>query len=339
MIKIIGKGLTFADVLIPPNYSDITSRDEIDITTDFLGLRLNPIIAAPMDHVTSLPMITALASKKYYGIFHRFGDKDTLRKDIYYTAGIGYPNNFGVAIGVKDPTTIDWLHSLPPLHAVCVDVAHGDHTLVFSRIRELRDAFPNMHIIAGNIATAAGYRRLADAGADAVRVGIGNGSACSTRSTTGVGVPQLTAIMNVVEERERTIGPQIIADGGIESSGDIIKSLAAGADIVMLGKMLAGHDESPGEVITVEGKKFKPYRGQSMLGSNGIRNSPEGVAGLVPALGSVVDTLNQLEGWIKSGLSYVGARDLTSLRRNATFIKVSSATQQESSIRIIREMK
>jgi IMP dehydrogenase len=328
------EALTFNDVLIPPAFSDIDNRSQIDITTDFLNLRIKPVISSPMDHVSEGPMVWTLGENNYYGIYHRFRRLESIKTDIEVKADIP----FAVSIGVKDIYSwVDWLHtlSLYSLQAVCIDVAHGDHQLVLDSIALIKKELPELKIIAGNIATPSGYGRLAAAGADAIRVGIGSGSACTTRSTTGIGVPQLTAIMDCVEERRLHGGPQIIADGGIESAGDIVKALAAGADVVMLGKMLAGHDESPGEIVVVDGKRMKPYRGQSMLGSNGHRNSPEGIAGLVPYRGKVMDTLNQLEGWIKSGLSYVGAANLTELRRYATFIKVSPATQQESNTRIL----
>lgn len=328
----ISEGLTYGDVLLEPQYSDINSRDNIDITTDFLGLKIKPIISSPMDHVSSSDMVLALGGYGYYGIFHRFKDLGELRKEIFLTHEWKVP--FGVAIGVKDPAVFAWLKTLPPVHSICIDVAHGDHKLVIDRIKLLKDSFPDTKVIAGNVATYDGYGRLVNAGADAIRVGIGSGSACTTRATTGIGVPQLTAILDTVEAK-RSFGGQVIADGGIESAGDIVKALAAGADIVMLGKMLAGHDESPGEVIVIDGKKMKPYRGQSMLGTNGHRNSPEGIAGLVPYRGGVINTLNQLEGWIRSGLSYIGAKDLTSLRERASFIKVSPATQLESNTRIM----
>ena len=332
-LYVMEEGLTFGDVLIIPAFSAIESREDIDISTDFLGLRIKPIISSPMDHVSSSDMVLALARQSYYGIFHRFKDSHELREDIFLASEEGYP--FGVAIGVKDSTVLKWLHGLPKLHSICIDVAHGDHQLVLDRIVLLKSEFPDTKIIAGNVATASAYARLSAAGADAVRIGIGSGSACTTRTTTGIGVPQLTAILHSYQEKLSNGGAQIIADGGIESAGDIVKALAAGADVVMLGKMLAGHDESPGEIIVVDGQRMKPYRGQSMLGSNGHRNSPEGIAGLVPYRGKVADTLKQLEGWIKSGMSYVGASNLTELRQYARFIKVSPATQLESNTRIM----
>ena len=327
--NIVQEGLSYADVLIVPEYSNIVSRNEVDISVDFLGLRIKPIIAAPMDYVVGTQMIISLYDNGYYGIFPRFG------YDIR-DAWSAFTNEvlFGIAIGAKNPEkAYEVLMEGPLPHSICIDVAHGDHSLVLDMIHFLKYKFKNTWIIAGNVATAAGYRRLANAGADAIRVGIGAGSACTTRGTTGAGVPQLTAVLDCAEEKGFS-GPSIIADGGIETSGDIVKALAAGADVVMLGKLLAGHDESPGLPININGTIMKAYRGQSLLGSNGARKAPEGIAGYVPARGKVSDTLAQMEGWIKSGFSYVGARNIEELRE-AQFIKISQAAQKESHIRIL----
>jgi IMP dehydrogenase len=332
MVEILKEGLTFNDVLLIPEHSDIKSRDEIDITTDFLGLRLNPIIAAPMDYVINVPVMKILIDNGYYGILHRFGeyegDKYREAQELMWSNRL----NYGVAIGAK--SNLNNLDLPIWAHSVCIDVAHGDHSLVVDKIKKIKELYPGMRIIAGNVATASGFQRLALAGADAIRVGIGPGSACTTRIRTGVGYPQLSAIMECAVEKKYH-NASLIADGGIESSGDIVKALAAGADMVMIGKLLAGHNESPGEHITIDGKHYKPYRGQSMFNSNGRRNAPEGVSGYIPMRGALTDTLKQLESWIKSGLSYVGARDLTELRESARFIKVSPATQLESSTRLL----
>lgn len=321
------EGVTFADVLIVPNYSDIESRDLIDARSNYLGLNRLPIVSAPMDYVTGFRMAKAMGVLGGYGIVNRFGaDWYHPREDTY--------ENFGLAIGTRD-----WAESSSLIRAhnpetICIDVAHGHHKNVIDTIKRVKDSFPTKKIMAGNVATAYGFGELAEIGVNAIRVGIGPGSACSTRENTGIGVPQLTAIMDCALNKEEFPRVALIADGGIQTPGDIAKALAAGADAVMLGRMLAGHDESPGEVLEIGNEKFKKYRGQSLLGSNGFRNAPEGVEGLVAYKGPVEYTINSLMNYLRSSMSYVGATNLTEFRERVEFIRVSPATLQESRTRI-----
>lgn len=225
-----------------------------------------------------------------------------------------------------------------------VDIAHGhsDHTIAM--VRELKKQFPNIDVIAGNVATPDGVRDLADAGADAVKVGIGAGSICITRVVTGFGVPQLTAISDCAGAGQK-LGVPIIADGGVRNSGDMVKALAAGASTVMLGSMLAGTDESPGAPIVRDGRRFKVVRGMASLTANVDRRTldsgevaeedwaevvPEGVEAVVPHRGTVKDILHQMVGGLRSGLSYAGAHTIEELWQNAEFIRMSPAGQQES---------
>jgi len=225
-----------------------------------------------------------------------------------------------------------------------VDIAHGhsDHTL--EMVRQLKKNFPTIPVIAGNVATAEGVRDLAEAGADAVKVGIGAGSICITRVVTGFGIPQLTAISDCAEAG-RTLGVPIIADGGVRNSGDLVKALAAGARTVMVGSMLAGPDESPGAPVVRDGRRFKVVRGMASLTANVDRRTldkgevaeedyadvvPEGVEAIVPYRGAVKDILYQLVGGLRSGLSYAGAHSIEELWELAEFIRITPAGQQES---------
>ncbi len=225
-----------------------------------------------------------------------------------------------------------------------LDIAHGhsDHTI--NMVRRLKQEFPQTPVIAGNVATAQGVTDLAEAGADAVKVGVGAGSICITRIVTGFGVPQLTAIADCAEVGHRLDIP-IIADGGIRNSGDLTKALAAGASTVMLGNLLAGTEESPGASVIRQGRRYKVVRGMASLTANVERRTldkgqvsdeewlevvPEGVEAIVPYRGAVADTLYQLVGGLRSGLSYAGARSIEELWELAEFIQITSAGQQES---------
>lgn len=227
---------------------------------------------------------------------------------------------------------------------IVVDTAHGHSAGVLREMKKIREAFPNVTLVAGNVATSEGTRALFEAGADVVKVGIGPGSICTTRVVAGVGVPQITAIYDA-SSVAREYGKPIIADGGIKYSGDIAKALAAGGHAVMLGSMLAGTDESPGEFEIYQGRRFKTYRGMGSLGAMKKGSSdryfqdnkteanklvPEGIEGRVAYKGSVQDILFQLTGGLRSGMGYVGAADLKELRENAQFIQMSGAGLRES---------
>jgi IMP dehydrogenase len=227
------------------------------------------------------------------------------------------------------------------IDAVVIDTAHGHTKKVIDATKGLRKRYRDLMIIAGNVGTAEGTEALIEAGADVVKVGIGPGSICTTRVIAGVGVPQLTAVMNCYRAARKS-GVPLISDGGIRYSGDIVKALAAGADAVMIGSIFAGTDESPGEKVIYQGRSFKEYRG---MGSEGAMKSgssdryfqegqskfvPEGVEGLVPYKGSVRDLVFQLVGGLKAGMGYVGARTLTELREKSRFIKISFSSLKES---------
>ncbi len=227
--------------------------------------------------------------------------------------------------------------------ALVIDTAHGHSRGVISMVRRLKAAFPGLPIIAGNVATAEGAAALFDAGADVVKVGVGAGSICTTRIVTGVGVPQLSAIAACAAEARRR-GKPIIADGGIKYSGDMVKALAGGAHAVMLGSLLAGLDESPGDLILYEGRRYKDYRGMGSLGamtkfsrdrygsgqSGSSKTVPEGIEGRVPYKGRLADFVFQMLGGIRSGLGYIGASNISDLHQKARWVRITPAGLAES---------
>lgn len=224
---------------------------------------------------------------------------------------------------------------------IVVDTAHGHSRGVLETVRQIRESYPELNIIAGNVATAEATRDLIEAGADVVKVGIGPGSICTTRVVAGVGVPQITAVYDCATEA-RKHGKSIIADGGIKYSGDIVKALAAGGHAVMLGSLLAGVSESPGETEIYQGRRFKVYRGMGSVGAmeKGSKDRyfqednkkfvPEGIEGRIPYKGPLSDTIYQLVGGIRSGMGYCGTADLEQLRENAQFVRMTGAGLRES---------
>jgi len=229
---------------------------------------------------------------------------------------------------------------------VVVDTAHGHSEGVIQGVRTLKKKFPRLEVVAGNVATKEGTRSLIEAGADAVKVGVGPGSICTTRVVAGIGVPQMTAIMDCAEEAAKWNIP-IVADGGIKYSGDVTKALAAGADSVMIGSLFAGTEESPGETILFQGRTYKVYRGMGSIEAmrEGSRDRyfqddvdtdkklvPEGIVGRVPYRGPLADTIYQLVGGLRAGMGYLGSGNIAELKRNARFMKITAAGLRESHV-------
>lgn len=258
----------------------------------------------------------------------------------------------GAAVGItKD--ILDRVDALvkSKVDVITVDTAHGESKGVLDAIRNIKHHYPNVQLIAGNVATYVGTKNLFKAGADCVKVGIGPGSICTTRVVSGVGVPQITAILEAAKAA-REFGKPIIGDGGIKYSGDVAKAIAAGANVIMIGSLFAGTDESPGEEIFVEGRRYKTYRGMGSIGAMKAGSSdryfqndtkklvPEGVEGRVPFKGSVGDVVYQLMGGLRSGMGYTGSRNIEELMNNSKFMKITPATLIENhphNITITRE--
>ncbi|MBR3305271.1 MAG: IMP dehydrogenase [Christensenellaceae bacterium] len=248
----------------------------------------------------------------------------------------------GAAVGIaKD--TLDRVSALynAGVDVIVIDTAHGHSKRIVNEVSLIKEKFPDVRLIAGNVATAAATHDLISAGADCVKVGIGPGSICTTRVVAGIGVPQLTAVLDCSEEAAK-YGKMIIADGGIKYSGDITKALAAGAGAVMIGSLFAGTEESPGETVIYQGRRFKEYRGMGSLAAmaegskdryfqeDAVKFVPEGVEGRVPYRGYLSETVFQLVGGIRSGMGYCGAKDLKCLRENHEFIRITNAGLIES---------
>jgi len=331
---------SFDDVLLVPRYSDIESRGHVDISSDLgQGTRLSmPVISSPMDTVTEENMAVAIDRAGGLGIIHRYNsiEQQSLLVSLARRHGARIS---GAAIGATGDF-LERAHALVEAGAkvLCLDVAHGHHKLVRDALRQLRSSLDgDVHIMAGNVATLEAFEDLAAWGASSIRVGIGGGSICSTRIVTGHGVP---TFQSVLECSNTTYDVKIIADGGIKNTGDMVKALAAGADFVMVGSMLAGTKETPGETFLGKNrKKYKVYRGMASAAAQnswrGKTSTPEGVSTTVPYRGSAAGLFEDISGGIRSGLSYSGVRSLGELRSKASFILQSSASQLESNTHIL----
>lgn len=339
--------LGFDDVILVPQYSDIESRREISTSSMFVKKSHNntrileldiPIISSPMSTVTQTHMSNVINNLGGLGIIHRYNSIEAQCKMVSY---VNDPNKRAAAIGASG----DFKERLAELaevelSIVCVDVAHGDHVLVKKAIEYIKDAYPYMTIIAGNVATGQAYRRLSEWGADFVRTSVGSGSICTTRIQTGHGMPTLQAIIDCNSERNKMINEgtslepaHIIADGGIKNAGDIAKSLAAGADLVMLGSLLSGTKETPGTVFVQDGIKYKAYNGMASKAAQknwkGSYSSIEGVSSKVKYKGTVTKVVNELTSNLRSAMSYSGARSIKEFKECALFVKQTSASHTE----------
>ncbi len=317
-----GRGLTFDDVLLVPHYSTVRSRDEVSTHTRVGNIILSlPIISAPMDTITGMEMATAMAKAGGAGVLYR-----NIREIDQEVLGGVIPS---VGLGEYQLGIASWWRKEHGQLAICLDVAHGYNGEVISTIRKLQ-ALGFETIIAGNVATPEAFMSLWYAGANVIKVGIGPGSVCTTRIQTGHGVPQLTAIFECAkvmrEFRENNREVYMIADGGCRNSGDIVKALAAGADAVMLGQLLAGCLEAPNLSVR---ESVKLYRGCAAA-SDENPMYVEGEEVFVPFKGPVAEELAKLMAGVRSGMSYSGARDLHELQEVAEFIEVSPSAVIEN---------
>lgn len=326
--------LTFDDVLIEPQYSDISSRSDIEISSNFLDCILPvPILSSPMSSITETSMAKAMWLNGGIGILHRFADIQTQGEWVNDLLVNNVPIFLSVGLKEHFPKLIE------ESYAINIDTAHGHRKEVTYLISLLKTLYPTKYVIAGNVATQEGFTALAKAGADAIRVGIGPGAACTTRIVTGIGVPQLTAIQECAIAQISYPNVKLIADGGIRNSGDMVKALAAGADVVILGKVLAAAIEASGlikdygEIVGYSGK-YRMYAGQSTYGSNGDKKAPEGEVGWVNVNTNVSTILETWSHYLRSAMSYIGARNLEELRVKAKFIQVSPTSLSESNTRL-----
>ena len=313
-------GYTFDDVLLVPKYSTIKSRSNIDLSVDLGKIKLRiPIISANMKNITEVAMAKVIADLGGLALLHRFLPYKEILV-LFQNIEPHYRAFVGCSVGIQDKDK-DFITILAAkgCNILCIDVAHANNKYPIDFIKWAAKEFPNLLLIAGNVATREGVLRLADVGVDVVKCGIGPGSLCSTRVRTGNGVPQLTALEDCyLAAKEK--GIKIIADGGCKNSGDLVKSLCF-SNAVMTGSLLAGTDEAPGELISIEGKTYKQYAGSSTLKSNYV----EGVSGFVACKGPVKKVVQDLLEGIRSGLSYQGANNLEELREDPEFILVSQA--------------
>ena len=338
--------ISYDDILLVPQKSDISTRDDIDVGVDFPKFRLRvPILSSPMDTVTAEEMALRMQECGGLGILHRYNTVPQQVTMFKKTKQSTTPDTVasGTAVGI----TGDYQKRVESLYDVgcrlfCFDVAHGHHAMMEAAVKWTRDRYADdCTIIAGNVATANAFSDLASWGADAIRVGIGGGSICSTRIQTGHGLPTLYSVMVCSAQRElEDLDTLIIADGGIRNAGDIVKSIALGADCVMLGSLLAGTDETPGQVITsLDGTKNKIYRGmasrEAQEGWRGSARSVEGVSSTVPCRGPVATVIEELAFNIKSGFSYSGARNISEMQTRAMMVTQTSASQIESQTHIL----
>jgi|JFJP01.1.fsa_nt_gi IMP dehydrogenase len=333
-IKNRDHGLTFDDVLIMPQKSEIRSRKDPSLRSRLTKTKFldTPIISANMDTVTEAPMALAMHKMGGMGIIHRFMNIELQIAEIEKLKNAGVQiisASIGVNADFKERTA-----SLvnAGVNLLTIDIAHGHSVQMMETLKWLKDSYPTVEIIAGNLATPDAAIDLIEAGADAIKVGIGPGSMCTTRIITGCGVPQLTAIA-LCAEAAASYGVPIIADGGIRTSGDMVKAFAAGADSIMLGSMLSGTMETPGDIV--HGKK--QYRGMaskkaqiSWRGDMPQGMAPEGESTFVTVKGHVSDVLHELMGGIRSGMSYINATTIAEMKEKALFMEMSPNGISES---------
>ena len=342
----IKESLTFDDVLLLPQYSDILpSETDISLQLTKNILLKVPFLSSAMDTVTESKMAISIAHAGGLGVIHRNLNIVDQTKEIKKV------KKKNLLVGAAVGTNKDDLERARSLvtngcDLIVIDTAHGHSEKVLKTLSKLKRIIKKIPICVGNIATAAAAKKLYNSGADIIKVGIGPGSICTTRMVAGIGVPQISAIMEVKQVlKNRKI--KIISDGGIKFSGDVAKALAAGADAIMMGSIFAGTYESPGKKFKIKGKIYKQYRGMGSIGamSSGSANRyfqknfkdkskfvPEGVEGRVEYKGNVSKIIYQLKGGLRSSMGYIGAKNLSQIYKNAKFIKITKAGFYESMV-------
>ena len=349
----IKDSLTFDDVALVPQYSSVLPSETITSTRLANNLILQtPLISSAMDTVTESEMAIALSKSGGIGIIHRNLSIEKQVKEVKKVK----KNNFlvGAAIGVnsKDIERADEL-SKAKVDIIVIDTAHGHTQKVLYMIKKIKKKLKKCVLCAGNIATGKAAKFLADSGVDIVKVGIGPGSICTTRLVTGIGVPQLSAVLQV-KKALKNYKTRIISDGGIKFSGDLAKAIAAGADAVMIGSLFSGTTESPGKIFKHKGKLFKNFRGMGSVGAMSIGSAdryyqkkfkniskyvPEGVEGIVKFKGPVNKIIYNLIGGLKSSMGYLGAKTIKDLQKNGEFVKITKAGFYESMVHNVDHVK
>jgi IMP dehydrogenase len=331
------KCYTYDDVNIVPKYSEIEHRDKINISTRFTKnteLKV-PIVSSPMDTITGFEMAKALMSIGGVGVIHRFNsieEQSLMMKKLYTYSTLSLKKPLCAAVGV----TGDYLERAEELvkngcNVLLIDVAHGHHKLVGEASEKIKTKLETIEVIAGSVATGDACEYLCENGADAIRVGIGNGSLCETRIRTGVGIPQVSALIDCVSVGD-TYNTPIIADGGICNIGDVCKGLACGADSVMLGSLLSGTKETPGTIEKIgqwpNEMLHKKYRGSASLDSKHDRGEDKNVEGnhkVIPYKGKVKRIIQDIQDGIRSSFSYIGANDITEYHSKVELVQVTRA--------------
>ena len=363
--KVIKEGYTFDDLLLVPAYSQVVPAD-VQLKTRLCdGIFLSiPVCSAAMDTVTESKMGIALAQTGGLGFIHKNLSSERQAEMVKEVKAAAVLSNSavdangkllaGAAVGVSESTMARvQLLVEAGVDIITVDSAHGHSAGVIETVRKIHEQYPELPLVGGNIVTGDAAQALIQAGASVLKVGVGPGSICTTRIVSGVGVPQLTAVSDVVQVAKRyNVG--VIADGGIKFSGDIVKALAAGADAVMLGGLLAGCEETPGEIIEVYGKKVKTYVGMGSLSAMQRGSSdryfqggqkelkklvPEGIEATVPYKGPMSDVIYQMMGGLRSGMGYCGCANIEELKEKAQFVKISNAGLKESHPHTVENVK
>ena len=350
---VIKDSFTFDDVTLVPQYSSVLPSETITAIKLSYNLNLQiPLMSSAMDTVTESKMAIAISKLGGIGVIHR---NLSIEKQVMEIKKVKKSNYLvGAAIGV-DPKEFERAEELIKVKTdlIVIDTAHGHTQKVLNMVRKIKKKLNNCNLCAGNIATGKAAKFLADSGVDIVKVGIGPGSICTTRLVAGIGVPQLSAVLEV-KKALKNYKTKIISDGGIKFSGDLAKAIAAGADAIMIGSLFSGTIESPGKIIKHKGKLYKNFRGMGSAGAmaagsadryyqkksqNVSKYVPEGVEGLVKFKGTVEKIIYNLIGGLKSSMGYLGAKTISDLQKKGEFVKITKAGFYESMVHNVDHVK
>jgi IMP dehydrogenase len=350
---VIKDSFTFDDVTLVPQYSSVLPSEAVTASklSDNLNLQI-PLMSSAMDTVTESKMAIAISKSGGIGVVHRNLSIEEQVKEVKKVK----KNNclVGAAIGVN-PRDLERAEELLRVNTdlIVIDTAHGHTQKVLNMIKKIKKKLKNFTLCAGNIATGKAAKFLADSGVDIVKVGIGPGSICTTRLVAGIGVPQLSAVVDV-KKALKNYRTKIVSDGGIKFSGDLAKAIAAGADAVMIGSLFSGTIESPGKIIKYKGKLYKKFRGMGSVGAMAVGSAdryyqkkfknvskyiPEGVEGMVKFKGTVKKTIHNLIGGLKSSMGYLGAKTIKDLQKKGEFVKITKAGFYESMVHNVDHIK